>query len=119
MNYDKDRKEKLILKIKECNSLHNNCDYLLEHNDCDDIVEYIEECEFEYNQLKQENEGLKEVLRGTTHCFDEEEHQRLNNILTEFENWLEKQRQNNLNDNFVVIRLADIKAKLQELKGNN
>ena len=46
--------------------------------------------DFEYNQLQQENEGLKEVLRGTTHCFDEEEHQRLNNILTEFEKWLEE-----------------------------
>lgn len=27
--------------------------------------------------LKQENEKLKETLKGTTHCFDEEEHKRL------------------------------------------
>ena len=28
-------------------------------------------------QLQQENEELKETLKGTTHCYDEEEHQRL------------------------------------------
>ena len=88
-------------------------------------------------------EKLKETIKGTTYCFDEQEHQRLKQenkelkkindrllkenfnlkqhpILIEFEKWLEKQKQNNLNDNFVVIRLADIKAKIQKLKeGNN
>ncbi len=36
-------------------------------------------------------EKLKETIKGTTHCFDEEEHQRMNNILTEFEDWLKSQ----------------------------
>ena len=31
----------------------------------------------ERNTLVQENEELKSQLRGTTHCFDEEEHNRL------------------------------------------
>ncbi len=30
-------------------------------------------------------------MKGTTHCYDEEEHQRLRNILTEFEKWLEEE----------------------------
>ena len=41
------RKEKLISKIRECDSLHNNCDYLLEHNDCDDLIEYVDNLEKE------------------------------------------------------------------------
>ena len=40
----------------------------------------------------------------------------LKNILTEFENWLEEQNVTALNENFAVIRLADVKKKLQELK---
>ncbi len=53
IDFDIERKKELISKIRECDSLHNNCDYLLEHNDCDDIVEYIE-------QLKRENKQLQE-----------------------------------------------------------
>ncbi len=48
-----------------------------------EVVKYI-------LNLQEENAGLKAVLKGTTHCYDEEEHQRLNNILTEFEKWLEE-----------------------------
>lgn len=36
----------------------------------------------ERNTLVQENEELKSQLRGTTHCFDEEEHNRLKEEIT-------------------------------------
>ena len=71
-------------------------------------------------QLQQENEELKLTLKGTTHCFDEEEHQRLNNILNEFEKLLEKQKKklNTSNDFDRYARLIIIESldKLQELK---
>lgn len=41
------------------------------------VLNYIE-------QLQQENKTLKATLKCTTHCFDEEEHRRLNNILNGF-----------------------------------
>ena len=43
-----------------------------------EVVKYI-------LNLQEENAGLRTILKGTTHCYDKEEHQRLNNILTEFE----------------------------------
>ena len=38
--------------------------------------------EIEIVKLQEENEELKSQLRGTTHCFDEEEHNRLKEEIT-------------------------------------
>lgn len=38
--------------------------------------------EIEIVKLQEENEELKSLLRGTTHCFDEEEHNRLKEEIT-------------------------------------
>ena len=91
-----------------------------------EVVKYI-------LNLQEENVGLKAVLKGTTHCYDEEEHQRLRNIITEFEKWLEEETEK-INDlinpkkgikpygeelNILeTIRnvYMDCKDKLQELK---
>ena len=69
------------------------------------LLNYVE-------QLQQENEELKETLKGTTHCYDVEEHQRLNNILTEFEKWLdeEKRKLNTSNDFDRYARLIIIES---------
>lgn len=57
--------------------------------------------EIEISKLQEENEELKSQLRGTTHCFDEEEHNRLeeeNRELKkqqkEFINYLESWKEN-------------------------
>lgn len=69
--------EKLLKEIKECDSLHNNCDYLLEHSDCDLLIEYVERlektvCDFSLDNVKlndyqlilsRENTQLKSVLK--------------------------------------------------------
>ena len=39
--------------------------------------DYINTLELDNAELRKENEELKSQLRGTTHCFDEEEHNRL------------------------------------------
>lgn len=70
MNFDKIIKEELISRIRECDSLHNNCDCLLEHSDCDDLIEYIE-------QLQKENEELKN---------------KINNFNLEINKWLENSK---------------------------
>ena len=62
-----------------------------------------------FKELQQKNKELKEQIK----LFKKD----LNNILTEFENWLKEQIPTNSNENFVVIRMADIKNKLQKLKG--
>lgn len=38
--------------------------------------------EIEISKLQEENEELKSILRGTTHCFDEEEHNKLKEEIT-------------------------------------
>lgn len=43
--------KKLLNDIKKCDSLHNNCDYLLEHSDCDLLIEYIGQLEIEWKEL--------------------------------------------------------------------
>lgn len=39
--------------------------------------EYINTLELDNAELKKENQELKSQLKGTTHCFDEEEHRKL------------------------------------------
>lgn len=38
--------------------------------------------------FKKENQELKSQLKGTTHCFDEEEHRKLENNWNELKRWL-------------------------------
>ena len=35
----------VIEKIRECDDFHNKCDYLLEHDECTYLIEYIKELE--------------------------------------------------------------------------
>lgn len=51
----KERQLNLLKEISKCRSIDNNCDYLLEHSDCDDLIGYI-------NYLQQENQKYKEVI---------------------------------------------------------
>ena len=74
-----------------------------------EVVKYI-------LNLQEENAGLKAVLKGTTHCYDEEEHQRLNNILTEFEKWLEEKINSPKLSLIEIITFKRCLEKLQELK---
>ena len=70
-------------------------------------------------QLQQEIKDLKETLKGTTHCYDEEEHKRLNDILSKFENWLEegKTLENWKYGDMYFGEFCDVALdKLQELK---
>ena len=62
IDFDIERKKKLISKIRECDSLHNNCDYLLEHNECDDIVEYFDQLQQENKELKGKNKWIKNYI---------------------------------------------------------
>lgn len=41
-----------------------------------------------YYPLLVENQELKAQLKGTTHCFDEEEHRKLENNWNELKRWL-------------------------------
>ena len=97
------------------------------------MADIVHGLDFEYEKLLQENQELKETLKGTTHCFDEEEHQKLNYILTEFEKWLEEKINQLKNEADEKVKIGFIKEvdlltsqiiifkksldKLQELKG--
>lgn len=41
-----------------------------------------------YYPLLVENQELKSQLKGTTHCYDEEEHRKLENNWNELKRWL-------------------------------
>ena len=55
-----------------------------EYNETDNICTYKETINI-FNLLK-ENQELKSQLKGTTHCFDEEEHEKLKKQLEEERN---------------------------------
>ena len=63
-----------------------------EYNETDNICTYKETINI-FNLL-QENQELKSQLKGTTHCFDEEEHEKLKKQLEELKE--EKQEWINL-----------------------
>lgn len=42
----------------------------------------------ENKQIKEENQKLKSQLAGTTFCYDEEEHRKLENNWNELKRWL-------------------------------
>lgn len=82
--------------------LHNETQFIITHREIETLLDYItnlqEENEFlklnnpemniehfrivkenkrKIDNLRKENEKLKTTLKGTTHCFDEEEHKKL------------------------------------------
>lgn len=60
-------------------------------------------------QLSQENKDLKSQLRGTTHCYDEEEHKRLEEENKELKKQFEK-------IDYTIIPNSDIKPLIDKLK---
>ena len=55
------------------------------HND-----KVVDKVNWENQLLKKENQELKLQLKGTTHCFDEEEHEKLKKQVEEYQQELEK-----------------------------
>jgi hypothetical protein len=53
----------------------------------------FEEYDLTVAELNKENQELKSQLKGTTHCFDEEEHEKLKKQQKEFIEWLEDEIQ--------------------------
>ena len=49
----------------------------------------VDKVNWENQLLKKENKELKLQLKGTTHCFDEEEHEKLKKQVEEYEKELE------------------------------
>ena len=86
------------------------------------MADVVHGLDYEYKQLQQENKELKDTI--LTYQLHTEvspishENKNIKNILNEFEKWLDSQ-ECDIVENFVVIRLADIKNKLQELKGDD
>ena len=50
----------------------------------------VDKINWENMLLKKENQELKLQLKGTTHCFDEEEHEKLKKQVEEYQQELEK-----------------------------
>lgn len=63
IDLDVQRKEKLIENIRNCDSLHDNCDFLLDHSDCDDLIEYFNMLKQKNKEFQQENEFYKHVIK--------------------------------------------------------
>lgn len=52
------------------------------------LISYNQALLEENKQIKEENQKLKSQLAGTTHCYDEEEHRKLENNWNELKRWL-------------------------------
>ena len=84
----------------------------------DDRRQCLEELSKNHNrsvEIQKENQELKSQLRGTTHCFDEEEHNKLKeeitNLSKEIDMWNAK-----YNDMFDENRM--LKKRIEELEWN-
>ena len=84
----------------------------------DDRRQCLEELSKTHNrsvEIQKENQELKSILRGTTHCFDEEEHNKLKeeiiNLSKEIDMWNSK-----YNDMFDKNRM--LKKQVEELEWN-
>ena len=65
-----------------------------------DLVEYKD-----YEKLEEENKSLQSQLKA------KEE------VITKLKQWLEEEKPTkDMNENFIIIRLSDLKAKIQELE---
>ena len=54
-----------ILKyIQQCDSFHDNCDCLLDNNECDYLLDYINQLETNRDEVKEEIKDLLEHWKG-------------------------------------------------------
>lgn len=93
------RKANAVFKTNEYNETDNICTYK-------EIINIFD--------LLKENQELKSQLKGTTHCFDEEEHEKLKKQQKEFIEWLEDEikRINPEHDTDEVYRVYGYKVML-------
>ena len=94
------------------------------------IYSFNDECYMclgDYKKLQQENQSLKKankIPRENAEHNDKLvddywwENKHYKHIIDELEKWLEEEKPTeDMNENFIMIRLSDLKNKLQELKG--
>lgn len=108
--------EKLLKEIKECNSLHNNCDYLLEHSDCDLLIEYVEYLEKQVCDFCLDNTKLNDYQLVLAR-----ENKQLQNNWNELKKWLEEEYKycdkiGNPAIGCAMGQIKRIKSKMQELE---
>ena len=99
-------KEEFICKFYSCDNeeqflkdIYHNLNCLQQENkilreNAENNDKVVDKVNWENMLLKKENQELKSQLKGTTHCFDEEEHEKLKKQLEELKE--EKQEWINL-----------------------
>lgn len=116
------------IKILDKRDLYDEILKLNKENEL--LKDKLKEFGDKFKQLKKENKKLKKNLfspemigSACTKCVEKNcinyssDVYKLKNIIIELEKWLEEQKSTKTNENYIVIRLADIKNKLRELKG--
>ena len=64
--------KRIINDIQECDSLHNNCDYLLEHEESYLLINYINQLQSNWNSLKDLIEKEKTRLaKECSHTYED------------------------------------------------
>ena len=82
-----------------------NKDELIEY--CKEASQTISELDYKNRLLEKENQELKSQLKGTTHCFDEEEHKRLSEQLELLTSKLDEY-------DLIVDEINQLKQQLEE-----
>ena len=120
----KERQLNLLKEISKCRSIDNNCDYLLEHSDCDDLIDYINYLQQESKELNQKY--LNAVADYETTMAEKNELERqqkefvkyLENCINELKKESMNKLQNAINLGIVDIT-KEILSKYQEIIGQN
>lgn len=81
----------------------------LPKEDIETIQGYVE-------MIEEENQELKSQLKGTTHCFDEEEHEKLKKQLEAYETYFNRffKLNNKIYDGKIILKLLDKKETQQK-----
>ena len=86
----KERQLNLLKEISKCRSIDNNCDYLLEHSDCDDLIDYITDLEQENQELKEHCEKQRYAI--IENCDLRKKILKLEDVLDEIREYINKNK---------------------------
>ena len=99
---NKEEIEELLEKMKQCDDLHNRCDFLMEHSEITYMLDYITKLQEENQKLKKQLEEKNKpqifidtqdieerYAEGLYQDYLEEENKKYKNQQKEFVEWLE------------------------------
>ena len=124
IDINKEYRKELIKRINECSSVNKNCDYLLEHDEIDELMEYIKELENKWNKPKAIKNLTKEQLEDMCLTLMHNDHEKAK-IIEKLENNWDDLKEHIKNEMFIQDKLgsyafvkfySDLLDKMEEIE---